>query len=113
MIVAFSDIMHEWKRMCDVMNEKYNDKCCEYCPLHDLNCGAIWEVDENADWNLIEKRITQWSHENPPKIYPTIYHILINVFGLPQYEKNIKDWVCENRISENLAKKLNIDPIED
>ena len=113
MIATFSDIMREWKRMCETMDEKYSDKCCDYCPLHDQNCGAIWEVNDSVDWDSVEKCIMQWSHENPPKVYPTIYEVLKNVFGLLPYERNIEDWARRTNLPEHLAKKLNINPVEE
>ena len=109
----FSELMPEWQRMCTTMDEQYGEQCCEYCPLNGSDCGSIWEMDDKTNWNEIDRKIMQWSRENPPKIYPTVYEVLKDVFGLSRYERDIGDWVRKTRLSESLARKLDIAPIED
>ena len=65
----FTQIMHDWQRMCKYFDEHYQEDCCHVCPIH--NCDAIWAMDETTDWGKIEELINAWAAEHPEPKYPT------------------------------------------
>ena len=113
----FNDVMREWKRMCEYMEEKYKDDCCSYCKLG--TCGAIWEM-ERSDWDLIGATIMRWAEDHPVPQYPLMINVLEEYFGMdlkkmpPLNEETwIWNWLNTHQIDVENAKKLGIKPQEE
>lgn len=89
----------EWNRMCN----NYDSEC-SYCPLEECKM----DVEDCMSWVCHEKNIElaieivhEWSKENPPKTYLSVFKekypkAPLNGFGLPS--------LCVNDLYENVFK---------
>lgn len=67
----FVKTMRDWKRLCDLMDKKYDYSCCKYCPMDHLkSCGALLELEEDVYADIAET-VDAWAAENPEPVYPT------------------------------------------
>ena len=51
--------------MCTSLDKEYGIDCCEHCPLDGHECGAIFEMPEDANFEEIEQIVTSWAKEHP------------------------------------------------
>lgn len=119
-MIDFSEVMRQWRRMCDTMSAKYRDNPCKYCPLDnvvDNGCDAIFAMDIATDYNEIAEIVMKWAKENPELEYPT--------WGDWIVEMGLAKWVDEDdpfsatlrptfkmctKIPADIAEKLGIKP---
>lgn len=66
----FAQTMRDWQRMCSYYEKVNNQDPCEPCLLFG-QCGAIFEMDTNIDWEKYADVIEGWAAENPEPVYPT------------------------------------------
>lgn len=67
----FKYIMHHWKRMCDWCDEKFGQNCCDHCPARHYNCGGIFEMEPDTDFEGLAVKVDAWAKEFPEPAYPT------------------------------------------
>lgn len=60
----FAKTMHDWRRMCKYYEHVDDGNPCDPCPLFG-KCGAIFEMDEETDWEEYEDIIDKWAEEHP------------------------------------------------
>ena len=105
---TFSQVMRDWQRMCNFYDKKYEDRCCDFCPLRGQDCGAIYDFDWDTNFNIIEQKINEWKQDHPC-VYPTwrnfISEQMRSSFPVESY--------LDEPISEEIANKLNIMPIQE
>ena len=108
----FGTTMRDWRRMCDWYERIYKEDCCNECPLRDFTCDAIYEVPTDSNWEQIESIIDAWINEHPVH-YPT-WREYLDKLGMWNAATGTKrdDWINSNRIPEDIAKKLGIQPKE-
>lgn len=69
-MAEFQEVMRQWKRMCMAMDKKAGDgESCALCPLEE--CGAIYEMSQNHDWEEDAEKIMSWAAQNQEPVYPT------------------------------------------
>ena len=122
----FSNVMQEWKRMCESMESKYDDPC-KLCPLYKNpefgGCGAIFEMPRETNWDKIRETIIRWAKENPKPVYPSWIDWLQSMgliskpYGWDKVLPGTADrLVCvttekaKENIPEEIAKKLGLEP---
>jgi len=108
----FVKTMRDWQRLCDSMDKKYSDDCCNNCPLYGFACGGIFEMPENTDWRLLQEKVDAWAAENPEPVYPTFMEWLIDIGVLcnrPMYSI-IADTIATAHIPADIAEKLGLEP---
>lgn len=67
----FSEVMKEWRRMCDFYDNKYhNEDVCQHCDIFKsfpYDCDAIYsDFGANVDWQVVQDIIERWVQNNPP-----------------------------------------------
>ena len=130
----FGQFMEDWKRLCEAMEKKYDDGCCEKCPLYELAddkwaCGAVYERNDGIDWEGIEQIITKWAEENPVPQYPTWFEYLssmglieskhmsytdygLNSISMKTKEENVLTKNAYAPIPAEIALQLKLEPKE-
>lgn len=87
----FSQVMHDWKRMCDKMDKTHGEEACSYCPIFHTDtiagcCDAIYEdLAANIDWDKVASIVEAWATEHPEPVYPTWAEWLIEQ-GLAEHK---------------------------
>lgn len=65
----FTQIMHNWQRMCAYYDKFYQEDSCHFCPIK--KCDSIWEMRDVTNWKEYEEIISTWAAEHPEPKYPT------------------------------------------
>lgn len=107
---TFSEVMNEWKRMCNYMCK--TGKCRpEGCPLNRVDshdpCAAIYEtrfIDMN--YEKIASIIMDWAIKNPEPVYPTWGKYIEDNYGCKTCGA-----MAATRMSKEDAEKLGVKPI--
>ncbi len=97
-MAEFREVMKHWHRMCETMDKIHGVNCCDNCDLRKFNCVAIWEMNEDTNYDIISNVVLKWAAEHPEPVYPTWREWLI---GDMCYDLN-------DRIPAEIAQKLNI-----
>lgn len=115
----FSEIMRQWKRMCDYSAKVHPDDICSFCPLAGFYCGGIYDTDANTNWNEFAEVIEKWAAEHPEPQYPTwrewlerkalvkMKPVFVNMTNTVEYV--LTDEAGE-QIPADIAEKLGIKP---
>lgn len=116
----FSQVMHDWRRMCNKMDEGYEVEACLHCPLTladatKRGCDAIytnWAAD--VDWDKIASIVEEWAAKNPEPVYPTWYEYVWSQLTKkePISDHDLATWMENNRIPADIAEKLGLKPKE-
>lgn len=110
---GFAEVMRQWKRLWDRMDARYGDQCCENCPLTDYQCGGIFEMDGDCDWDGMAMKIMAWAKENPEPVYPTWGEWLMSngvISGLHPGGAIDALGNLKKPIHTDIAQKLGIEP---
>ena len=118
----FSQIMRDWRRMCNKMDEGYEVEACLHCPLTladvtKSGCDAIytdWAAD--VDWDKIASVVEAWAKENPEPIYPTWEMYLAERMtadmqdGKTHNPQSVEEYMRQTSIPADIAEKLGLEP---
>ena len=111
-MAEFVETMHQWRRLCMAQGNDAIDVCSR-CPLGSKSggCVAICEgKEDDVNYPLIERVVTEWAKENPEPVYPTWRDWLrsqyssVKQFGMTD--------IPESNIPADIAQKLGIEPKE-
>ena len=117
----FKYIMHHWRRMCDWYDEKFGDNCCDKCPLSGHNCGGIFEIEPDTDFESLAVKVDAWAKEFPEPVYPTWGEWFVSMGMLPdKWDDPIAGYIyvgcvpnlIRSRIPASVAQQLGIKPKE-
>ena len=107
-MAEFVDVVKNWTRMCS------KTMCCDCSLKGHCIIGSL----EDDDARVIEKIVTRWAAEHPEPVYETWFEYLIRIGVIPVYAPagGEYQWIVENiknnRISEDIARKLGLEPKE-
>lgn len=112
-MAEFQEVMRQWQRMCNTMQEK-NMSCEEYCPLgHNPTCGEL-EHASLEEINNAETTIMKWSIEHQEPVYPSFakyleqFGIIIRCDGTLEADF----FKAHEPMDAGIAQKLGIEPKE-
>lgn len=119
-IVDFVQIMKDWRRMCQFMDNEYGNSSCDNCPLG--GCSAIYEMCGKENFANMERDISAWAAEHPEPVYPTWGEWLekqgvVKTVLSPRYDENralyyTPMYEITNPIPADIAQKLGLKPKE-
>lgn len=107
--MEFHFVIKEFNRMCGLI---YN--CQKDCPFYekckdDEICDMIIENPEE-----FEDFVMTWSKKNPKPVYPTYGEVLNAMLALEDHQPiHMDSEIFNKEISEEVAKKFNIMPINE
>ena len=59
----FTEVMRNWRRMCDTYTTDDAARCCQGCPMDGRGCGAIYE-NGNADPEVIVREVQRFQSQS-------------------------------------------------
>lgn len=119
-MMNFSQVMHDWRRMCNTLDKIHGEEACSYCPIFHTDtiagcCDAIYEdLAANIDWDKIASIVETWAAKNPEPVYPTWYEYVWSQLTKkePISDHDLATWMENNRIPADIAEKLGLKPKE-
>ncbi len=115
-MAEFSEVMRQWRRMCDKMRE-HGDWChADQCPL-----GGICQIPSTTDTATVEGIVMSWAAEHPEPVYQTWGEWFVEHGDLVDGWQNATNsaWMANtalsifmNPIPADIAQKLGIEPKE-
>ena len=117
-MAEFSEVMRQWKRMCESMSS------CENCPLaiEDIAGGYMCRNGiTSLDYKSAETVIMRWATDNPEPVYPRWCDWLAEqgVLVCDNSFPNMRYWYAMNTekmeqpIPADIAQKLGLEPKEE
>lgn len=127
-MAEFTKVAHEWVRMCKAYSDAGD---CMKCPMvTNPICGCMSDGNGASDKEIskAESDIMSWAAEHPEPVYPTWASFLAEHCGAPKEicfgyitypdetygvtPETYVQWVMTERIPEDMARKLGIEPKE-
>ena len=127
----FSQVMRDWRRICDKMDKDYDIEACSHCPISQRGalkgyCEAIYtDWAANVDWDKVASIVEEWAAENPEPVYPTWVEWLMSESVIPTNYMAANSTDSEVRagtfyvtrkafapIPADIAEKLGLEPKE-
>ena len=96
----FTKTIRNWRRMCKYYEHVDDGNPCDPCPLFG-QCGAIFEMDEETNWEEYEDIIDTWADEHPELRWIDI----LKQYGIDENAISIKK--LYQNVPDELAAKLN------
>lgn len=116
-MAEFSEVMQQWKRMCNYYTERGNDNidACAICKFEGdgSNCLAVYE-DSEIDTAEVERVVMAWAAEHPEPVYPT-WEDFLETVGIGEFVTGTARlaWLRKTHIPADIAQKLGIQPKEE
>lgn len=109
-MAEFSEIMHDWERMC----RSYGNSCAD-CPLERRGIARCTIYDfgnSEADWSAIPRIVNDWAEEHPEPEFPTWYDYLCNIGVLNGCgtSAEVLAALTELHIAPAIAERLGLSP---
>ena len=110
----FVQTMKDWRRMCKAYTTD-DESCCEGCPVvdyHEHGCGAVFEMEDDTDWQRYEETIAAWAEEHPEPEFPTWYDYLCNIGVLNgcATASEVLAALTELHVAPAIAERLDLSP---
>lgn len=107
--MEFHFVIDEFNRMCNSIRD-----CQKHCPFYERCKVNDTEYFVFSNPEEFEKLVVAWSKEHPKPIYPTYGEVINAMLGFEDHQAiHMDPEIFNKEISEEVAKKFNIMPINE